>query len=208
MLVLYRVYKDRLSENPKPCQHSTAMIVWYADGTGLHQHGGVGVGGFTHFDEEGRPRMVDVSDKQDTDRVAVAQAVVDMSVTTRQKIERADIGKGDVIRVAEIAGIMAAKRTAEWIPLCHPLPLTEVSVEIDWIPSPHPDRAFLRVQSTAKTIYRTGVEMEALTACTAAALTVYDMCKSVDRGMSMQDVRLLFKSGGKSGVYHYDPGSR
>lgn len=166
------------------------------------------MGEFTHFDEEGRPRMVDVSDKQDTDRMAVAQAVVDMHVTTRQQIESADIGKGDVIRVAEIAGIMAAKRTADWIPLCHPLPLTEVSVQLGWIPSPHPERAWLKVQSTAKTTYRTGVEMEALTACTAAALTVYDMCKAVDKGMSMQDVRLLFKSGGKSGVFHADDGSR
>jgi cyclic pyranopterin phosphate synthase len=156
---------------------------------------------FTHFDAQGRPRMVDVSEKDDTEREAVAEGMVDMRASTRLRMEADDISKGDVIRVAEIAGIMAAKRTSDLIPLCHPLPLTKVAVCCDWEPTTQPDRALLKITATVKTTYRTGVEMEALTACATAALTVYDMCKAVDRDMTIRDIRVLYKSGGRSGEF-------
>jgi cyclic pyranopterin phosphate synthase len=149
----------------------------------------------SHVDRLGRPRMVDVSDKPVTARRAVAEATVKMDQETLTLVIDGAGAKGDVLSVAELAGIMAAKRTAELIPLCHPLPLTEVSVEIT------PDRKVgtLIITTSAATTGQTGVEMEAMTAASVAALTVYDMVKSVDRFVTITAVRLLEKSGGKSG---------
>jgi len=151
--------------------------------------------GFTHLDAEGRARMVDISDKQETDRVAIAGARVVMRPETLERIRSGDVAKGDVLAVARLAGIMAAKRTAELIPLCHPLALTSVEVDLECVP----ERSAVEITAICKLRGRTGVEMEALTAASVAALTVYDMCKAVDRGMIVTDLRLLRKSGGKSG---------
>lgn len=151
----------------------------------------------THFDEAGAARMVDVSGKAETAREAVAGARVTMAPATLRLILDRKVSKGDVFGVARIAGIMAAKRTADLIPLCHPLGLA--SVEIDF----EPDRkaSCVNITATARTTGKTGVEMEALTAAATAGLTIYDMCKSADRAMTVTDVRLLRKSGGKSGTY-------
>jgi indole-3-glycerol phosphate synthase len=157
--------------------------------------------GFTHLDAEGRARMVDVSDKQETDREAIAGARVVMRPETLERIRSGDVAKGDVLAVARLAGIMAAKRTAELIPLCHPLALTSVKVELECVP----ERSAVEITATCKLRGRTGVEMEALTAASVAALTVYDMCKAVDRGMVVTDLRLLRKSGGKSGNWEAEP---
>ena len=151
----------------------------------------------THTDLEGHARMVDVSDKAETDRVAVAGARVVMRPQTLARIRAGDIAKGDVLAVARLAGIMAAKRTADLIPLCHPLALTSVSVEL----ACDAERHAVEVTATCRLRGRTGVEMEALTAASVAALTIYDMCKAIDRGMVVTDLRLLRKSGGKSGDY-------
>ncbi|MCC7366308.1 MAG: cyclic pyranopterin monophosphate synthase MoaC [Dehalococcoidia bacterium] len=148
----------------------------------------------SHLDEQGAARMVDVSAKPDTERVAVAEAVVVMEPATLALIQEGGIPKGDVIAVARIAGIMAAKRTSDLIPMCHPLPVTGVTVDL----APE-GAAQLRITARVKTAGKTGVEMEALTAASVAALTVYDMCKAVDRGMRIEGVRLLEKLGGKSG---------
>lgn len=149
----------------------------------------------THVDRGGRPRMVDVSAKPATSRRAVAEAEVALEQETLSLIIDGNVSKGDVLTVAEIAGVMGGKRAAELIPLCHPLPLTDLVVEIT------PDRAAgaLRIRSTAATVAPTGVEMEALTAASIAALTVYDMVKGVDRGVEIRSLRLLEKSGGASG---------
>jgi indole-3-glycerol phosphate synthase len=151
----------------------------------------------SHVDTEGRARMVDVSDKAETDRVAVAGARVVMQPETLARIQAGEIAKGDVLATARIAGIMAAKRTPELIPLCHPLALTSVAVELACVP----ERSAVEITATCRLKGRTGVEMEALTAASVAALTVYDMCKAIDRGMVVADLRLLRKSGGKSGDY-------
>ena len=151
---------------------------------------------FTHFDAAGRAAMVDVSDKDATTRVAVARGRVVMAPSTLAKIVEGQLGKGDVLGVARIAGIMAAKRTAELIPLCHPLMLSKVAVELT---PAAPDA--VEIEATVKLTGQTGVEMEALTAVTVAALTVYDMCKAADRGMRIEAVRLVHKSGGKSGEF-------
>jgi indole-3-glycerol phosphate synthase len=151
--------------------------------------------GFTHLDAEGRARMVDISEKHETDREAIAGARVAMRPETLERIRSGDVAKGDVLAVARLAGIMAAKRTAELIPLCHPLALTSVNVDLACVP----ERSAVEITATCKLRGRTGVEMEALTAASVAALTVYDMCKAVDRGMVVTDLRLLRKSGGKSG---------
>jgi molybdenum cofactor biosynthesis protein MoaC len=156
---------------------------------------------FTHLDAEGRARMVDVSDKAQTDRVAVAGARVVMRPETLERIRAGDVAKGDVLAVARLAGIMAAKRTAELIPLCHPLALTSVAVELACVP----ERSAVEITATCRLRGRTGVEMEALTAASVAALTVYDMCKAVDRGMVVTDLRLLRKSGGRSGDWEAEP---
>jgi indole-3-glycerol phosphate synthase len=156
---------------------------------------------FTHLDAEGRARMVDISDKDETDRVAIASARVLMRPQTLERIRAGDVAKGDVLAVARLAGIMAAKRTAELIPLCHPLALTSVTVDLECVP----ERSAVEITATCKLRGRTGVEMEALTAASVAALTVYDMCKAVDRGMVVTDLRLLRKSGGKSGNWEAEP---
>jgi len=165
-------------------------------------HAGEGREGvFTHLDAEGRARMVDVSDKAETDRVAVAGACVVMRPETLERIRSGDVAKGDVLAVARLAGIMAAKRTAELIPLCHPLVLASVAVELACVA----ERSAVEITATCRLRGRTGVEMEALTAASVAALTVYDMCKAVDRGMSITDLRLLRKSGGRSGDWEAEP---
>jgi indole-3-glycerol phosphate synthase len=151
----------------------------------------------SHTDTEGRARMVDVSQKAETDRVAVAGARVVMRPETLARIRAGDVAKGDVLATARIAGIMAAKRTAELIPLCHPLALTSVAVELACVP----ERSAVEITATCRLHGRTGVEMEALTAVSVAALTIYDMCKAIDRGMVVTDLRLLRKSGGKSGDF-------
>ncbi len=151
----------------------------------------------THFDESGAARMVDVSDKQPTQRRAVAGASVWVGPETFRRIVDRSLEKGDVLQVARLAGIMAAKRTPDLIPLCHPLPLTAVEVDFEL------DETDSRVdiEAEARLVGLTGVEMEALTAVSVAALTVYDMCKAVDKGMVIGNVRLLRKEGGKSGTW-------
>ncbi len=156
---------------------------------------------FTHLDAQGRARMVDVSGKDETDRIAVAGARVVMQPQTLERIRAGDVAKGDVLAVARLAGIMAAKRTAELIPLCHPLALTSVEIDL----ACRPERSAVEITATCRLRGRTGVEMEALTAASVAALTVYDMCKAVDRGMLVTDLRLLHKSGGKSGNWEAMP---
>ena len=150
----------------------------------------------THLDERGRARMVDVSDKDVTRRQATARAVVTMRPETARLIEAGGVAKGDVLAVAQVAGVMAAKRTPDLIPLCHPLPITGVDMQFDL------QAAQLEIRATVRVTSRTGVEMEALTAVAVAALTVYDMCKAVDRGMSIGEIELLHKAGGKSGEFH------
>jgi cyclic pyranopterin phosphate synthase len=151
----------------------------------------------THLDESGRARMVDVSDKDITLREATARAVVSMQVATARLIASGGVAKGDVLAVAQVAGVMAAKKTSELIPMCHPLPITGVAMAF----SLNEEAGELEIQATVKVTGRTGVEMEALTAAAVAGLTVYDMCKAVDRGMSIGNVELLRKAGGKSGEF-------
>ena len=151
----------------------------------------------THLDDEGRANMVDVGHKPGSERLAVAEGAVYVKPDTLRLIREGNMKKGDVLTVARLAGIMGAKRTSELIPLCHPLPLTKIGVEL-WLD----DAAnAIRIQATARTVGKTGVEMEALTAVNVAALTVYDMAKAVDRGMRISDVRLLEKRGGVHGDY-------
>ena len=155
------------------------------------------MGEFTHFDERGAARMVDVSDKPVTEREAVARGAVFAAPETLAKIESRAFSKGDVLEVARLAGIMGAKRTSELIPLCHPLSISSVALEL----SVDHEAACVRIESRVRIAAQTGVEMEALTAVSVAALTVYDMCKSVDRGMVLSEIRLMRKSGGKSGEF-------
>lgn len=152
----------------------------------------------THLDDQGNARMVDVAEKDVTHRRAVAGAFVDMRLETEQLISGGGAKKGDVLAAARIAGILAAKRTSDLIPLCHPLSLTHVSVELE---AGRIERPGIAITVTAETDGKTGVEMEALTAASVAALTIYDMCKAVDRGMVISDIRLLSKEGGKSGTW-------
>jgi len=154
----------------------------------------------SHIDRSGRARMVDISAKKDTKREAVARGTVRMQPETLVLIQSGGAAKGDVIAVARLAGIMAAKRTHELIPLCHPLPLTHIDIDI----TPDKKESALQIEATVRTTAKTGVEMEALTAVAVAALTVYDMCKAVDRGMRLEAVRLVRKSGGKSGDWAGD----
>jgi cyclic pyranopterin phosphate synthase len=154
----------------------------------------------SHLDESGAARMVDVSAKPETEREAVAEGYVTLEPETLRLILDGRIPKGDVIAVARVAGIMGAKQTSSLVPMCHPLPITGITLDIE------PDGgALLRINARVKTTGRTGVEMEALTAVTIAALTVYDMCKAVDRGMRIEGVRLLEKRGGKSGEWRANP---
>jgi cyclic pyranopterin phosphate synthase len=151
----------------------------------------------THLDAEGRARMVDVGDKPVTFRACVARGAVRMAPETLARIAEGKIAKGDVLATARIAGIQAAKRTDEWIPLCHSLSLDGIDVEL----VPEPDRSRVRIEATARAHAKTGVEMEALVAVSAAALVVYDMCKAIDRAMVVEAVHLVSKTGGKSGTW-------
>lgn len=153
--------------------------------------------GLTHFDDQGRATMVDVTNKAATDRIAIANGTVSMQPATLALIAGGGVAKGDVLAVARLAGIMAAKRTSELIPLCHPLALTSVSVDLTC----NEARSTVDITATCKLNGRTGVEMEAMTAVSVAALTVYDMCKAVDRSMQIGEIRLTHKSGGKSGSF-------
>ncbi len=153
--------------------------------------------GFTHFDTAGNAMMVDVSDKAVTVRSATARARVVMDPATLAMIMEGTAKKGDVLGVARLAGIMGAKRTADLIPLCHPLPVTSVKVNL----TPDTAGTAVEIEATVKTTGQTGVEMEALTAASVAALTVYDMCKAVDRGMRIEGLRVTHKAGGKSGAF-------
>jgi cyclic pyranopterin phosphate synthase len=150
----------------------------------------------SHFDATGASRMVDVSAKPETERTARASGHVRMNPATAALIRDKALAKGDVVEVARLAGIMAAKRTGDLIPLCHPLPLSGVAIDFAW-----PEDALLRIDATVRVVGRTGVEMEALTAVSIAALTVYDMCKSVDRNMTVESIRLEEKSGGRGGPF-------
>lgn len=152
---------------------------------------------FTHLDSQGRANMVDVTDKSTAYRLATAEAWVQMKPDTLDLIVKQQHAKGDVFAVARIAGIQAAKKTSELIPLCHPLLLSSVKVELE----PWPEKNSVRIQATCKLSGQTGVEMEALTAASVAALTIYDMCKAVDKEMEIISVRLLRKEGGKSGLF-------
>ena len=151
----------------------------------------------THFDAEGRARMVDVGGKPVTERLAIATGKISMKPSTLRKILDKQIEKGDVLGVARVAGIMAAKKTCEIIPMCHPLAINSVEVQFE----PDVAHSEVRVETRVKCTGKTGVEMEALVAAAASALTIYDMCKAVDRGMVISDIMLLLKSGGKSGTY-------
>lgn len=153
--------------------------------------------GLSHFDDRGQAHMVDVSGKPVTDRVAVAVGAVRMTLETLALITEGRAKKGDVLSVARLAGIMAAKKTADLIPLCHPLPITKVALDL----TPDPALPGVRIEATVKTSGQTGVEMEALTAVSVAALTVYDMVKAVEKSMVIDGVRLILKDGGKSGRY-------
>lgn len=150
----------------------------------------------THFNEQGRARMVDISDKEVTARSATASTLVKMNPDTLSRIKAGTIGKGDVLAVAQVAAVMAAKKTSDWIPMCHPLPLTGVNIVFTDNGSDE-----LYIEGTVKTTGKTGVEMEALTAVSAAALTVYDMCKALQKDMIIGPTQLVAKSGGKSGDY-------
>jgi len=156
----------------------------------------------THFNASGRARMVDVSKKLPTERIARAQAKVFLLPETLERIQEGRIAKGDVLAVAQVAGVMGAKRTPDLIPMCHPLFLTSVDVDFQEHSQPdHSGRCAITIVATAKTTGATGVEMEAMTAVSVAALTIYDMCKAVDKGISFGEIYLLSKSGGKSGIY-------
>ncbi len=152
--------------------------------------------GMTHFNEQGRARMVDISGKSATVRVAVAETKISMLPSTLEAIKEGRVGKGDVLAVAQVAGIQGAKRTSDWIPMCHPLALTGVNITFD-----DNGQDELYIEATVKTEGKTGVEMEALTAVSAAALTVYDMCKALQKDMVIGPTQLRSKSGGKSGDY-------
>lgn len=154
----------------------------------------------SHIDDSGEARMVDVGAKDVTERVAIAKGRILMQSETLQLIRDGGFEKGDVLGVARLAGVMAAKRTAELIPLCHPIPLTQVTVDLAELDSSSGETG-IEITATARATWKTGVEMEALTAATVAGLTVYDMCKAVDRGMKIDAVRVVKKTGGKSGDF-------
>ncbi len=156
---------------------------------------------FTHLDEDGKARMVDISDKQPTLREAIAESRVTFSDSVYQTVRAGRVAKGEIVSVARLAGIMGAKKTSDLIPLCHPIPLTSVALDFQY----HDEHRDLIIQATARTRNRTGVEMEALTAVAIAALAVYDMCKALDKGMEIGPIRLLRKSGGKSGDWRREP---
>jgi cyclic pyranopterin phosphate synthase len=152
--------------------------------------------GLTHIDEQGRPRMVDISGKPDTEREAVAKGIVRMLASTLDRLRKGEVVKGDVLAVAQLAGIMAAKQTPNLIPLCHPILIGDIKIEFNLDEA----KSTVEITTTVKSTGKTGVEMEALTATTVTALTIYDMCKAVDRSMKIENIRLVRKSGGKSGT--------
>ena len=152
----------------------------------------------THFDEDGNPSMVDINSKNMTKRVAIASGKIKMQLETLKKILNIKIKKGDVLTIAKIAGIMAAKKTEQLIPLCHSIPLSYVNVDL----SPDTENSCVNIRAEASLVGKTGVEMEAFTAVTIASLTIYDMCKSIDREMVISDIKLIHKSGGKSGEFN------
>jgi cyclic pyranopterin monophosphate synthase len=158
------------------------------------------MGSFTHFNEQGRAKMVDISEKNTTARVALAHSSVIVNQETYEAITEGKVKKGDVLAVAQVAGIMAAKKTADWIPMCHPLSLSGVNITFEW--ENKGSEYTLNIYTEVKTKGATGVEMEALTAASATALTIYDMCKALDKGIIIGQTYLLKKSGGKSGDYH------
>lgn len=158
------------------------------------------MGDFTHFNREGRANMVDISEKSETVRIAVAKSSIKVSKEIYEKITNQTIKKGDVLAVAQVAGIMAAKKTADIIPMCHPIMLKGVDISFEWDIIEEMDYQLI-ISATVKTVGSTGVEMEALTAASVTALTVYDMCKSMDKGMVIGSTYLMEKSGGKSGDY-------
>lgn len=151
----------------------------------------------THLNDQGEAHMVDVGDKSNTHRQAIAQAWVEMQPATLEAILSAQLKKGDVLATARIAGIQAAKKTWELIPLCHPLMITKISIDL----IPHSERSAIEVIATCRVVGQTGIEMEALTAASVSALTIYDMCKAIDKGITINNIRLLEKSGGKSGLW-------
>lgn len=151
----------------------------------------------THFDGDGHAHMVDVSEKAVTSRIAIAQGVIKMQSETLALISEGRAKKGDVLGIARVAGIMGAKKTADLIPLCHPLPITKVSIEL----TPDPAIPGVRIEATVKTTGQTGIEMEALTAVSTAALTIYDMVKAAEKTMEIGDIKLVLKDGGKSGLF-------
>ena len=192
-------------DNDSPYHNKAHALATEMAGGGKETAGtGAGAGGLSHLDAQGRPRMVDVTDKPDTQRQAVARGVVRMKPATMELIEKGALAKGDALKVAQVAGIMAAKRTPHLIPLCHPLLLGDIKVEFAL------DRkeGTVEITSTVKSLGKTGVEMEALTSTAVAALTIYDMCKSSDRGMRIDDIHLVRKSGGKSGTIDLEDLSR
>lgn len=156
----------------------------------------------THFNEQGRAKMVDISEKKDTERTAIARTSVQVNKEIYEKVAAKDIEKGDVLAVAQVAGIMGAKKTSEWIPMCHPLPLKGIDISFNW--KNENETYTLEIEAFVKTKGSTGVEMEALTAVSATALTFYDMCKAVDKGMVIGETYLVEKKGGKSGDYYRD----
>jgi cyclic pyranopterin phosphate synthase len=155
----------------------------------------------THFDAQGQAHMVDVSAKNNTHRIAIARGRIEMLPATLAMIEQGNAKKGDVLGIARIAGIQGAKKTSDLIPLCHPIALTRVAMEFEVVPATQGAAAHVVCSATAETVGPTGVEMEALTAVQVALLTIYDMCKAIDRGMTITDVKLLEKHGGKSGSF-------
>ncbi|MBM7606652.1 cyclic pyranopterin phosphate synthase [Metabacillus crassostreae] len=155
---------------------------------------------FTHFNDQGRAKMVDISAKETTVRTALAKSSVELTKEVYDKITNHEIGKGDVLSVAQVAGIMAAKQTANVIPMCHPIPIKGVDIDFDW--KTDENKYVLLISATVKTKGSTGVEMEALTSASIAALTVYDMCKAVDKGMVIGPTYLVEKTGGNSGDFH------
>ena len=154
----------------------------------------------THMDESGRPRMVDITGKPDTHREAVAKGTVRMQAATLDLIKKGKMAKGDVLAVAQLAGIMAAKQTPNLIPLCHPLLIGDIKIEFNM----DEKNSTVEITTTVESVGKTGVEMEALTAAAVAALTIYDMCKAVDRGIRIENIRLIKKSGGKSGTITFE----
>ena len=159
----------------------------------------------THFDAQGQAHMVDVAAKPATHRIAIASGRIVMQAATRDLVRSGTAKKGDVLGIARVAGIMAAKKTSELIPLCHPLALTRVAIEFTWTDDDLSATPSVECEATVETVGPTGVEMEALTAVQVALLTIYDMCKAADRGMVMDGIRLLHKRGGRSGEWHAEP---